>query len=262
MAPRRTGYRNIIRISHGVREQARDVLATEAAVTVFVNQQEIVTLLCTPSRLEHLAVGYLFSEGIIKSADDIRGVSLDAAGGVVNVELAGELPPEAEVFEHRALTTGCGRGTMFYALQDQAGLARIRSDARVAAPHIAALMRGLQERSELFMATGAVHSAALADAHHIVCTGEDVGRHNAVDKVIGRAVAEHLELRGRILLTSGRISSEILTKTVRAGIPILVSRSAPTLLAVRFAQRLGVTLAGFVRGARMNIYSHPQRITD
>ena len=261
MATRRKGYRNIIRIKHGARETVRDALAIEAAVTLFVNQQEIVTLLCTPSRLEHLAAGYLFSEGIVKSADDIRTVAHDAAGGVVNVELIGNLPPEAEVFEHRALTTGCGRGTMFYALQDQAGLTRVRSDARVAAPRIAALMRNLQERSGLFLTTGAVHSAALAHAHCIVCTGEDVGRHNAVDKVIGRAVLERMDLHDKILLTSGRISSEILTKTVRAGIPILVSRSAPTLLAVRYAQRLGVTLAGFVRGNRMNVYTHAQRIT-
>ena len=177
MATRRKGYRNIIRIKHGARETVRDALAIEAAVTLFVNQQEIVTLLCTPSRLEHLAAGYLFSEGIVKSADDIRTVAHDAAGGVVNVELIGNLPPEAEVFEHRALTTGCGRGTMFYALQDQAGLTRVRSDARVAAPRIAALMRNLQERSGLFLTTGAVHSAALAHAHCIVCTGEDLGPH-------------------------------------------------------------------------------------
>lgn len=262
MAARKTGHRKIIKIKGGGREEMRDILAAEAAVTVFANQQEIVTLLCTPTALEDLAVGYLFSEGIVKSADDIREVRHDAAGGVVNVELHGELPPEAEVFEHRALTTGCGRGTMFYALQDQSGLKKVLSKLRIPAAKITELMHGLQERSALFLSTGAVHSAALADAGGIIYAGEDVGRHNAVDKVIGRAVMERINLDDNILLTSGRISSEILSKTVRAGIPILVSRSAPTLLAVQYAQKLGITLVGFTRGSRMNIYTHPNRIID
>jgi FdhD protein len=262
MATRKIGHHKIVRIKNGSREEMRDVLANEAAATVFVNRQEIVTLLCTPSDFGNLAVGYLFSEGIVKSADDVRAVAHDPAGGVVNVDLHGELPPEAEVFEHRALTTGCGRGTMFYALQDQTGLKKVQSKIRIPASKISELMHALQGQSEMFLSTGAVHSAALADANAIIYVGEDVGRHNAVDKVIGRAVIERMEMNNKILLTSGRISSEILSKTVRAGIPILVSRSAPTLLAVQFAQRLGVTLAGFVRGGRMNIYTHENRIID
>lgn len=262
MAIRKTGHRKIIRIKNGGRAEMRDVLAAEAALTVFVNQQEISTLLCTPTDFEHMAVGYLFSESIVKSADDIRAIAHDPVGGVVNVELHGDLPPEAEVFEHRALTTGCGRGTMFYTLQDQTGLKKVKSGMRIPASRITALMHSLQDRSEMFLATGAVHSAALADASGIVFIGEDVGRHNAVDKVIGRAVMQRMNLNDKTLLTSGRISSEILSKTVRAGIPILVSRSAPTLLAVQFAQRLNVTLAGFVRGNRMNIYTHQKRIAD
>jgi FdhD protein len=262
MPDRSAGHRKIIRIKNGVRETLRDPIAAEAAVTIFVNQQEVITLLCTPHDIESLAVGYLFSEGIVKSADDIKSMAHDPAGGVVNVELTGELPVEAEVFEHRALTTGCGRGSMFYTLQDRAGLVRIKSRFKISAAELSAYMSELQRRSDLFLTTGGAHSAALANQGGIAYLGEDVGRHNAVDKIIGRAVLDRRDLDGMVLLTSGRVSSEILVKTVRARIPVLVSRSAPTLLSVRYAQSLGVTLTGFARGSRMNIYANPHRITD
>lgn len=257
---KKTVNRAIIRIKGDARDKVRDAIATEIPLTVFVNESEIVTLLCSPIDLDSLAVGFLFSEGIVKTADDVAGIRKDEQKGIIAVTLAGEIPAEAEIFEHRALTSGCGRGTMFYTFQDERGLKKCASRAKFGAKQIRELARELQRKSELFASTGAVHSAALSRGDGLDFIGEDIGRHNAVDKVIGKALMARVETAGCVLISSGRISSEILIKTARAGIPVLVSRAAPTNLAIRFAERLGITLVGFARGDRMNVYTYPGRI--
>lgn len=258
---RKTVNRAITRLKGGNRDRLRDTIAVETPLTVFVNESEIVTLLCTPVDIDYLAVGFLFFEGIVKTADDVSKIRKDEKQGIIAVTLVGELPAEAEVFEHRALTSGCGRGTMFYAFQDEAGLKKNRSRGKYRGKRITELFGELQRRSELFAVTGAVHSASLAGEKGIDFIGEDIGRHNAVDKIIGKALMERADISDSVLLTSGRISSEILVKTSRAGVPVVASRAAPTSLAIRFAERLGITLVGFVRGGRMNVYTYPGRIT-
>jgi FdhD protein len=116
------------------------------------------------------------------------------------------------------------------------------------------------ERSELFKATGGVHGAALCDADNLLIFSEDIGRHNAVDKIFGECILKDISMDNRIIITSGRVSSEILLKVARASIPLLISKSATTNLAVKLANELGVTLIGFVRGERMNVYTHRWRI--
>ena len=123
-------------------------------------------------------------------------------------------------------------------------------------------MKEFQHNSEVFKLTGGVHSAALCDKENILMFSEDIGRHNAIDKILGQCFWEGIPTENRVVLTSGRISSEILSKMAKRGIPIVVSRSAPTDLAIRTAENLGITLIGFVRGKRMNIYANDWRITN
>ena len=121
--------------------------------------------------------------------------------------------------------------------------------------------RMLQEKAELFRITGGIHSAALCTPEGVVYFCEDIGRHNAVDKIIGLCLKNSVTIEDKILVTSGRISSEILVKTAKLGIPILISRAAPTTLSIELADKLGITLIGFVRGRRFNVYCHTDRVT-
>jgi FdhD protein len=122
------------------------------------------------------------------------------------------------------------------------------------------LFHDFQKRSDLYNLTGCIHSAAVSDGRHILVVGEDIGRHNAVDKVIGYCFLEELSLKDKIILVSGRLSSEMATKCSRWGIPIVVSRAAPTALAIDIAEKRGITMVGFMRGKRLNIYTHPNRV--
>jgi FdhD protein len=135
-----------------------------------------------------------------------------------------------------------------------------KSITRVNSEEIQALLKKFRSISELFMQTGGVHSAALADQKRIHLFAEDIGRHNAVDKIIGKAFLAGIPVADKILLSSGRISGEIMTKVIRNRIPIMISRTAPTCMSITYAEDHGITLIGFARGNRMNIYTHPQRV--
>jgi len=136
----------------------------------------------------------------------------------------------------------------------------ITSQFSVSAAQVLALVRQFQLKSQIFKATGGVHSAALCDQRDILAFSEDIGRHNAIDKILGRCILDNLPTANRIIITSGRISSEIVLKVTRMDIPILVSRSAPTDLGVRLSSDLGLTLVGFARGDKMNVYTECWRI--
>ncbi|QGG47797.1 formate dehydrogenase accessory sulfurtransferase FdhD [Heliorestis convoluta] len=245
----------------GQREELlEDQLVVEWPLTIYLNGQEVVTLLTTPEYEEHLAIGFLAAEGFIRKADDIEMVRSDAEKGQVFVEAkAGQVAEKT--FMKRFITTGCGKGTSFYHLDDVQRSKKIaNSSMKVKAETVLELMKKMQTLSELYQQTGGVHSAALCNKQEISIYREDVGRHNAVDKIIGQCFINQESLHDKLLLTSGRISSEILTKVAKMSIPILVSRSAPTDLAASYAEQLGITLIGFARGQRMNIYSHRDRI--
>jgi FdhD protein len=137
---------------------------------------------------------------------------------------------------------------------------KIISDFRVKSTYVNALAGDFQKRSQIYLKTGGVHSAALADEKEILIFREDIGRHNAIDKVIGQALFRKVKFEDKILLTSGRVPSEVLLKVEKCNIPIVVSKSAPTNQAVRLARESGMTLIGFARGSKMNIYSGEKRV--
>jgi len=253
---------SIVRISEQDRREVEDVVVKESPLTIVLDDQELVTLLCTPKDLKYLAVGFLASEGIIGNKEEIRKIILDDRRGVVRVETQGDKGATGQLLFKRVITSGCGRGAAFYGAADATNQARVESQMKISTGEVFALVRELRHRSQLFRATGGVHSAALCDVSGILIFSEDIGRHNAIDKIFGKCLLEDITIDDRVVVTSGRISSEILLKIAKRNIPILISKSAPTDMAVELATGLGVTLIGFVRGRRMNIYTNGWRVID
>ncbi len=247
------------RFSENAGSTVDDVVAREFPLTIILNNRELVTLLCSPADLKNLAIGFLTSEGLIANPSQIKKVISDETRGVIRVETSGSEGEAEEVFK-RFISSGCGRGASFYSAADVVGAAKVQSSLTVTRAEVTLLFREFQHKSDLYHSTGGVHSAALCDSHGIIVFSEDVGRHNAIDKIFGRCFLEGIPTDDRIVLTSGRISSEILLKVARRNIPLLASKSAPTDLGVRLAQDMGVTLLGFVRGNRMNVYANEGRI--
>ena len=247
------------RITPEGKEDIEEVVTRELPLTIILNDRELVTLLCSPKDLDYLAVGFLYSEGMVNDRNEVKSVLVDDKRGVVRVEVSGDNLDTGEQVFKRLITSGCGRGASFYTSSDvqQAG---VESNVTVTAREVLALMKDFQHRSELFRATGGVHSAALCDNKNIIVFNEDIGRHNAIDKIFGQCLLKDIPTRDRFIVTSGRISSEILLKVAKRNIPVLISKSAPTNLGVGLANNLGVTLIGFVRGQRMNVYTHPGRV--
>jgi FdhD protein len=237
-----------------------DMVAKESPLTIILNNRELVTLLCSPENLKYLAVGFLFSEGLLKSKDEIKKIIVDDRRGVVRVETEGDEELASDALFKRFITSGCGRGASFYSAIDAQDQAKVESRLKISTLEVLALVHEFQHRSQVYRSTGGVHSAALCDIRDILVFDEDIGRHNAVDKIFGACILNDIATDDHILITSGRISSEILLKIARRNVPVIVSKSAPTNLGVRLANDLGVTLVGFVRGKRMNVYTHAERI--
>jgi FdhD protein len=250
----------IYRIDRDSKQAGEDIVVKELPLTILLNGRELVTLLCSPANLKYLAIGFLLSEGLLHSRNDIKSIIDDEQRGVVRVETVTDLNGEEEQVFKRIITPGCGRGAAFYSAADAAGMNGVKSDLQVTGAEILGLMNQFQHRSETYRSTGGVHSAALCDNNILNVFSEDIGRHNAIDKIFGQCLWEGISTNNQIILTSGRISSEIVIKIARNNVPILASKSAPTNTAVKLADLLGITLIGFVRGTRMNVYSHHQRI--
>ncbi|MFC1919144.1 formate dehydrogenase accessory sulfurtransferase FdhD, partial [Chloroflexota bacterium] len=235
----------IQRITEDSRSDTDDIVIEEQPLTVILNNNELVTLLCSPAGLKYLAIGFLFSEGVLTSKDEIKKVTVDDVRGVVRVETEDDNEVARELLFKRLITSGCGRGASFYSVTDAQGHLRTESRAIISAPEILDLAKEFQHRSQTYRATGGVHSAALCDRRNILVFCEDIGRHNAVDKVFGECILQNISTDEQIMLSSGRISSEIVLKVAKRNIPILISKSAPTSLGIRLANDLGITLVGF-----------------
>ncbi len=247
---------------HGDRLKiCRDLVAREFPVTLFLNDEELVTLVCTPDSLEELAAGFLYGEGLLAGPGDLKSIRVNREDGLIWVETTSPAP--AEGFLKRYLTTCCGKGrASFYFVNDAGGIRPLQAAGfRISREEIAALSSALEAEAGLFRSTGGAHSAALCRPEGIIAFYEDIGRHNAVDKIAGHCFLKGIPLSDKAIALSGRVSSEILIKAARMGVPMVISRSAPTDLALQMAEELGVTVAGFARGNRVNLYTHPERVT-
>ena len=255
----RMDVRRILRVDGNGSREMDDPVIREFPLTIYLNGQEFVTLLYTPEWAEMLAMGFLRSEGIIKSYSDVTSLQHDQERGFVFVETKGGALVE-KLYGKRTITSGCGKGTVFFSVLDALKSEPVKSELRVTVEQVLSLTRKLQDEAFLFHTTGGIHSAALCASNDIVYHCEDIGRHNAVDKIVGLCLKNGVLLEDKVLVTSGRISSEILVKTAKLGIPILISRAAPTTLSIDLASGLGITMIGFVRGSRFNVYTHTERV--
>ncbi|MFP3897784.1 MAG: formate dehydrogenase accessory sulfurtransferase FdhD [Dehalococcoidia bacterium] len=249
-----------LRLSGKAASWVEDAVAGEFPVTIILNDREIVTLLCSPANLKYLAVGFLFSAGFLRSKDEIHKIMVDDRRGVVRIEAETDTDFAGDGLFKRVITSGCGRGPSFYGAADVQGKAKVESRVTVAAPDILTLVKRFQQRSQLYRETGGVHSAGLCDVKDVLVFDEDIGRHNALDKILGQCILNDIATADRIVVTSGRVSSDMMVKVARRNVPVVISKSAPTSLGLKLAADLGVTLVGFVRGRRMNVYTHDWRI--
>ncbi|WP_236913391.1 formate dehydrogenase accessory sulfurtransferase FdhD [Clostridium sp. Cult1] len=247
---------DILRIKGEEFKEEEDVVILEYPFTIFVNDEEVITLLCSPNSLKELMVGFLFSEEFISSLSDIDRIRLDEDKGIGYIYLKNINQFNEKLRGKRTITSGCGKGTLFYNVLDSFKSKRIKEPLSIEVANIKRLISKFNKKSELFLNTGGVHSCALCSANDIILFEEDIGRHNALDKIFGKALLEGIDTKDKIILTSGRISSEILIKSAKRQVPVIVSRSAPTSLSIELAEELGITLIGFARGQKMNIYTN------
>ena len=240
--------------SPGQWEVIQAEVIVETPVSLTVNGELWLTFMCTPVHLEAMAVGFLYNEGLIESLDEIADIRLCAAGD--NVDVWTNLPIEKPQQWQR--TSGC-TGGMTSVLNHTRGK-RITNGGTLPAQRIGELIAQLFESQELYKSSGGVHTSALSDGKRITITAEDIGRHNTLDKLAGRMLLEKIHMPRKIILSTGRISSEMLQKANRMGVSIVISRTSPSSMSIELAETLGITLIGYARRNRFNVYTHPQRI--
>src|SRR2546421_11771273 len=231
-----------------VSEVAAEVVR-EPPLTIHVNGEKFLTLLCSPMMLEALVVGYLWMEKVIGGVEEIARVAVSPVDGRADVTLTHPVTLPTE----RILTSGCGGGITFRI--DHRLFPRLHSRLRVRPTELAARMKDLFQSALHYQRSRGIHGAALADADRLLIVAEDVGRHNAVDKVKGEALRLGIATEDRLLLSTGRVSSEMLLKAARMGVPVIASRTSPTEMAVALAGQLGGTVSGYVRPDRLNGYA-------
>ena len=242
-----------------VAERRGRALPSERPITVYLNDCEVATMQATPRDVEELAVGFLVAEGLLSDRDALISAEGDSKRGLVWVVSSEQVPSDLAE-RKRYLTSGCGKGTTFASVGHARGLEPVTAHVQVTADEVYGLMRSLADAAASYRDTGGMHAAGIGLAGALEIVREDVGRHNAVDKVIGRAWLDRFDMSVGVLVATGRISYEMAVKAAKARIPIVASRSAVTDLAADLAESLGITLAGYVRGGKLTIYTHPERV--
>jgi FdhD protein len=226
-------------------------VAEEMPLSIFVNGRHFAAAVVSPQMIEEFVLGHLFSEQVVSGLEDVE--ALEAETGVVRAIIRN---PLKAVFPRRIIVSGCGGGASFL---DSSRLPKIASDLRVNREDVLSAMKAISQ-SEVHKATGGVHSVGLFSREGLVCIVEDIGRHNALDKAIGHGLKRGVDFGQTFAASTGRISSDMALKCSAAGIPLAASRGATTSLAIEIAEKTGLCIAGFVRGERMNVYSHPRRL--
>jgi len=248
--------RSYVQLKGGKAEEVKGLIVREQPLVIQVNGKKFVTLLCSPVKLDCLVVGYLWLEKVIDSPDDIASLDVSEIDGLADVTLTREVDLPTE----RILTSGCGGGITFRI--DPRLFPRLRSSLRVRPEQLFQRMKELYAQAVNYRASRGIHGAALTDGDRLLVVAEDVGRHNAVDKIKGEALLEGIPTADRILLSTGRISSEMLLKAARMGVPLVASRTSPTEMAVSLAEQLGITVVGYLRPESLNLYAGDALLLD
>lgn len=228
----------------------------ETPVSLTVNGEVWLTFMCTPVDLEAMAVGFLYNEGIIEKMTEVADVRVCEHGDNVDVWLN----QKVEQPKSWRRTSGCSGGLTAVETLARVDVTFNRAEPTFNPETIGSLVEMLFVSQELYRETGGVHTSALSDGEKIVFSAEDIGRHNTLDKIAGKCVMNNVFPETRILISTGRISSEMLQKAARLGAPIIISRTSPSSLSIEMAELYGITLIGYARRHRFNVYSNKQRI--
>lgn len=253
--------RSYVRFREGIGQAVEDAVIAEIRLTIFVDDQELVQLMCSPHQLNALVIGFLYLEGLIEGPDDVDMMRVCLEDRVAEVRLGRRL---AQLPTRKIITSGCTGGTSFGAYLEDLDRFRLHDDdLQVEPSRVYGLLRQLYERAHLYRQSGGVHTTILADPigdEGVLVVAEDIGRHNTLDKIQGECLLRDIPSARRMLVASGRISSEMLLKAAIMGVPIVGSRTSPTQLAVTLAERLNITVIGYIRSASMNVYTVPWRV--
>lgn len=254
--------RKIAKKTGDVFSAGEDNVVRELPLTIMLNGEEFATLVCSPGYEKELAVGFMAGEGIIEKPENIKDLYFKEKQRVLWIE-TGAFLPRTEGFLQRNFTSCCGRGRpALYFNNDAEQLRPVVSHTVYSAAQIDSVFEKFITSSEAFHMTGGVHTAGLCIFDDILVQFDDIGRHNALDRIMGHIFLNSIDTSDTAVLLSGRISSEMLVKTARIGAPLVISKSAPTTLALDLADDLGITVVGFTRGHNCNVYTHPERIAD
>jgi len=227
-------------------------VVAEFPLALTVNGREIATLVASPHELNFLVAGFLRLQGFVSGVDDFEVLSVCQDFGAANVRIKGELPERMKP----VLTSGCGTGITFSTPRSTVVVA----DNSYTPAQIFFLMDELGKQADRYRTHGGIHSAAVGDGKRMILYAEDLGRHNTLDRIAGEALLKGIDLAGLMLVTSGRISTEMAAKAAQLGIVLLASRTSPTDMAIKLCEESGITLIGYLRAGRFQLYSHHQRL--
>ncbi|EDM24544.1 formate dehydrogenase accessory sulfurtransferase FdhD [Caminibacter mediatlanticus] len=251
---------NIKKIKNGRIFDFEDTLIREVKLDIVINSKKVVSMMATPIDQEALAIGYLISEGIIKSIDDIKEINLLNDGMVVDIKA--KINKSFDMLDEEGiLISGCGKSVTANVDIDPKKIdaTKITSNKKISTKFIVSQMKDFYNSCPLYEKTGCVHTARLY-LDGVSYDAEDIAQHSTIDKACGKAILDGKNVENGILMVSGRLSSEMIVKAIMHRIPILISRTATTCLGAKIADFFNLTLVGFVRGENMNIYTHPERI--
>lgn len=243
----------IFTYAKGVLEAHEGEVVSEFPLTLTVNGRELATLVSSPHALNFLVAGFLRLQGFVSSLDDFEMFSVCQDFGAANVRIKGELPERLKP----VLTSGCGTGISFSMPSSLPAMAVAREYTPA---QVFALMELLGREADRYRSHGGIHSAAVGDGERMLLYAEDLGRHNTLDRIAGEALFKGVDLAGLMLVTSGRVSTEMAAKAAQLGISLIASRTSPTDMAVKLCNDAGITLIGYLRGGRFQVYCHQQRL--
>tara|TARA_B100001123_G_C15290200_1_gene1017193 strand:- start:263 stop:1078 length:816 start_codon:yes stop_codon:yes gene_type:complete len=231
----------------------------EGALTIFLNNQEIVTLMCIVDHPKYLAIGYLLNQNMIKKNEKIKSIDYDANLNVIVIRTNRKTDYE-KILMKKITTSGCAQGTIFGNIYDQIKKIKIHSKISIKHEWIYEISKKINLTSSLYLEVGAVHGCVVIHKNHPIIYMEDVGRHNAVDKIAGYMFLKKIKTNDKIFYTTGRLTSEMIIKTVKMGMPILISRSGFTSWGVALAKKTNLTLIGRAKGKKYITLSGHQRV--
>ncbi len=238
----------------GAEQPVEGAVPVEEQIALYVNGAVLVGLMCTPVLVEELALGFLYNEGLIEGMEEVAEVRLCGSGQCVDVWLYKDIEQPLM----RTVTSGCSGGTTFESLREAHH--PVASNLQITPAQVFDLIERLQESATLYHQARGIHASGLAGGNGLVCVAEDVGRHNTVDKLAGVCLRQGLPMKDHILVTSGRVSSEMLGKAARMEVPVVISRTSPTSLSVELARAWGITLIGYARRPVFHIYAGEHRV--